>query len=335
MSVLDGPRRELRRVLVGGRPHQVVVDGDQLVLDDGRRLPEAEAVHLPPVDPGTIVCVHLNYGSRAVELGRDMAGEHPTYFLKPRTTVNAHRGELVRPADCQLLNYEGEVAAVVGRPMRGVAADDVWDHLAGFCAANDAGIHDFRDTDAGSMLRVKGQDGFCPLGPGLVSGVDIRRSALRTLVNGTIVQEAKVEEMTWGIDELLADITRHVTLLPGDVVLTGTPWHSRPVFPGDTVEIEVDGIGRLTNRVVTAPAPADGRGFPASVSKTSLAVALGSDYRRLKAQGITPSAQAYRSRRDQLVAANMTAGPPTAPGQPQPTVARDAASLSQEVDHPS
>jgi 5-oxopent-3-ene-1,2,5-tricarboxylate decarboxylase/2-hydroxyhepta-2,4-diene-1,7-dioate isomerase len=169
----------------------------------------------------------------------------------------------------------------------------------------------------------------------LVSGVDIRRSALRTLVNGTIVQEAKVEEMTWGIDELLADITRHVTLLPGDVVLTGTPWHSRPVFPGDTVEIEVDGIGRLTNRVVTAPAPADGRGFPASVSKTSLAVALGSDYRRLKAEGITPSAQAYRSRRDQLVAANMTAGPPTAPGQPQPTAARDAASLSQELDHPS
>jgi 5-oxopent-3-ene-1,2,5-tricarboxylate decarboxylase/2-hydroxyhepta-2,4-diene-1,7-dioate isomerase len=290
--------------------HEARLDGDELALDDGRRLAEGEATYAPPVEPATIVCVHLNYRSRAEELGRDLEGTHPTYFLKPPTTVNAHRGELVRPADCQLLNYEGEIAAVVGRPMRRVAADDVWDHLAGFCPANDAGLHDFRDTDAGSMLRVKGQDGFCPLGPGLVSGVDIRAATLRTFVNGTLVQEAPVAEMTWGIDELLADITRHVTLRPGDVVLTGTPWHSRPVFPGDTVEVEVEGVGRLRNRVVEAPAPDDAPGFPATVTKTSLAVALGSDYRRLKAEGLTPSADAYRARREQLVASNMRTGVP-------------------------
>lgn len=313
MSVLDGPRRERRRVVVGGRVHHAVVDGgddgggDGLVLDDGRRVPADDVVHLAPVEPATIVCVHLNYRSRAEELGRDLTGEHPTYFLKPPTTVNGHGGDLVRPADCELLNYEGELAVVVGRPMRRVAAADVWDHLAGFCVADDVGAHDFRDTDAGSMLRVKGQDGFCPLGPGLVSGVDVRRARLRTRVNGVVVQEACLDEMTWGIDELLADITRHVTLRPGDVVLTGTPWHSRPMFPGDTVEVEVEGIGRLANRVVDGPAPpADSPGFRATVTKLALVVALGSDYRTLKAQGTTPSATAYRDHRAALVATNMT-----------------------------
>jgi 5-oxopent-3-ene-1,2,5-tricarboxylate decarboxylase / 2-hydroxyhepta-2,4-diene-1,7-dioate isomerase len=300
-------------VIVDGSPQPARPDQDELMLDDGRRLAEAEAVYAPPVDPATIVCVHLNYRSRADELGRDLEGSHPTYFLKPPSTVNAHRGELVRPADCELLNYEGEIAAVVGRPMHRVAPDDVWDHLAGFCPANDAGVHDFRDTDQGSMLRVKGQDGFCPLGPGLVSGVDIRQATLRTFVDGTLVQQAPVAEMTWGIDELLADITRHVTLQPGDVVLTGTPWHSRPVFPGDTVEVEVEGVGRLSNTVVEAPAPDDGRGFPATVTKLSLAVALGSDYRRLKSEGVTPSAQAYQARRAQLVASNMQSGVPAVP----------------------
>jgi 5-oxopent-3-ene-1,2,5-tricarboxylate decarboxylase/2-hydroxyhepta-2,4-diene-1,7-dioate isomerase len=328
VRVLDGPRREVRRVVVGGRVHQARPAGDdlsdaggpgdpdagtgdpaELVLDDGRRIPEATATYAPPVTPTTIVCVHLNHRSRAVELGRDLDDAQPTYFLKPAGTVGAHRGELVRPADCRLLNYEGELAAVVGRPMRRVAPEDVWDHLAGFCVANDVGAHDFRDTDAGSMLRVKGQDGFCPLGPGLVAGVDVRRSTLRTYVNGTRVQDAPLTEMTWGVDDLLADVTRHVTLQPGDVVLTGTPWHSRPVFPGDVVEVEVTGVGRLASTVVEGPAPEDRRGFPATVTKVSLAVALGSDYRRLRSEGITPTPDAYRERRDQLIAANMAAGP--------------------------
>jgi 5-oxopent-3-ene-1,2,5-tricarboxylate decarboxylase/2-hydroxyhepta-2,4-diene-1,7-dioate isomerase len=310
VSVLDGPRREIRRVLVGGRACTAVPEGDALVLDDGRRVAEAEARYLPPVSPATIVCVHLNYRSRAEEFGRDLDGGHPTYFLKPAGTASGHRGELVRPADCRLMNYEGEIAAVVGRPMRRVRPDDVWDHLAGFCCANDVGAHDFRDTDAGSMLRVKGQDGFCPVGPGLVSGVDIRKAVLRTHVNGKQVQEGAVSEMVWGIDELLADITRHVTLSPGDLVLTGTPWHSRPMFPGDEVAVEVDGLGRLSSRVVEGPAPDDGRGFPANVTKTSLGVALGSDYHLLKRPGQPPTAETYREARTELIARNMASGPP-------------------------
>ncbi len=309
MSVLEGPRRELRRVWHGGRLHGCSAEGGELVLDDGRVIDEATAHYAPPVDAGTIICVHLNYGSRAREFRRELQGTSPTYFVKPRSSLGAHRGELVRPADCQLLNYEGEIAAVVGRPMRRVRPEQVWDHLEGFACANDVGLHDFRDTDAGSMLRVKGQDGFCPLGPALVSGIDIREATLRTRVNGLLVQEGAVAEMAWGIDELCADLSRHLTLQPGDVVLTGTPWHSRPMFPGDRVEVEVDGLGTLLSHVVEGPAPIDGRAFAARVTKNCLGVALGSDYHRLKRPGEPPTAEQYRAARTALIARNMAEGP--------------------------
>jgi len=309
-SVLDGPRRELRRVVLAGRIHTCRPDGDVLVLDDGRVIAEARAVYAAPVEPRTILCVHLNYRSRAIELGREIENDHPTYFMKPASALNAHRGELVRPADCQLMNYEGEIAAVVGRPMRRVRPEEVWEHLAGFTCANDVGAHDFRDTDSGSMLRVKGHDGFCPLGPALVSGVDIRQSTLRTYVNGHKVQEAPVSEMVWGIDDLLADLSRYLTLHPGDVVLTGTPWHSRPIFPDDRVEVEVDGIGRLSNVVVEGPAPERFRGFPATITKVSLGVALGSDYHLLKQDKNPPTPEQYRNARAELIAKNMAGGPP-------------------------
>jgi 5-oxopent-3-ene-1,2,5-tricarboxylate decarboxylase / 2-hydroxyhepta-2,4-diene-1,7-dioate isomerase len=312
VSVLDGPRIELRRVIADGRVRECVAltgGADMLVLDDGSRLAESTATYAAPFDPGTIICVHLNYRSRAIEFGQTLEGGHPTYFMKPATAINGHRGTLVRPADCELLNYEGEIAAVVGRTMKGVKPDDVWDHLKGFACANDVGVHDFRDTDAGSMLRVKGQDGFCPIGPGLVRGVDIRKSVLRTFVNGERVQEGAVAEMVWGIDELLADLCRHITLRENDVVLTGTPWHSRPIFPGDIVEVEVEGIGRLSNTVATGPAPDNHRGFPATVTKTSLGVALGADYHALKQKGAPPTPAQYREARSQLTAINMARGP--------------------------
>jgi 5-oxopent-3-ene-1,2,5-tricarboxylate decarboxylase/2-hydroxyhepta-2,4-diene-1,7-dioate isomerase len=309
VSVLEGARVETRRVLHEGRALTARFEENALILENGQRIPEAAATYLPPVEPRSIVCVHLNYRSRAVEFGRALEGDTPTYFVKPVASLNHHRGSLVRPADCQLLNYEGEIAAVVGRRMRNVRAEDVWDHLAGFSCANDVGSHDFRDTDAGSMLRVKGQDGFCPIGPGLVRGIDIRKSVLRTFVNGVKVQEGAVAEMVWGIDVLFADLTRHLTFEPGDVVLTGTPWHSRPMFPGDVVAVEVDGIGRLENNVVTGPAPDNEHGFVANVTKVSLGVALGSDYHALKKPGEPPTAEQYRAARSELIARNMERGP--------------------------
>jgi 5-oxopent-3-ene-1,2,5-tricarboxylate decarboxylase/2-hydroxyhepta-2,4-diene-1,7-dioate isomerase len=279
MSVLEGPRSEIRRILHQGGAHWATCEGEELVLGDGRRVQEASAIHLPPCQPTKILCIHLNYESRRIEF-RAPALVTPTYFQKPISALNAHRGELCRPAGTRYLNYEGEVAAIVGRPMRNVAPADVWDHLAGFAPANDVGLHDFRDTDSGSMLRVKGQDGFCPIGPGLVRGVDVRQSALRTYLNGKLVQEGKVSEMTFGIDYQLADLCRHITLLPGDVILTGTPANSRPMSVGDVVEVEVSGLGRLLNTVTEIPAPRHRVGHQPTDTPAVRAVALGSDSRR-------------------------------------------------------
>lgn len=284
MSVLDGPRKELRRVLHGGSAYWAEVRDGQLHLEDGRVVAEASVQHLPPCTPGKILCVHVNYRSRYWEFtGSDTPPETPTYFQKPTTALNAHGGELIRPAGYQFLNYEGEVAAVIGKVTRNVSREQVWDHLLGFAAANDVGLHDMRDTDAGSMLRVKGPDGFCPIGPGIVSGIDIRQSTLRTYRNGKLVQEGAISEMIFGIDYLVADLARHITLMPGDVILTGTPANSRPMDVGDLIEVEVSQVGRLGNRVVTAPAPRAAVGHQPTDTEGVRRVALGNE-ERLPAQ---------------------------------------------------
>jgi len=125
------------------------------------------------------------------------------------------------------------------------------------------------------MTRVKGMDGFCPIGPGLVRGLDPRRSPIRTYVNGKVVQEGVIGEMDFPIDYLVADLSRHITLLPGDVILSGTPANSRPMANGDVVEVEIEGIGRLTNRVIEIPAPAREVGHQPTDSQNVRAVALG------------------------------------------------------------
>jgi 5-oxopent-3-ene-1,2,5-tricarboxylate decarboxylase/2-hydroxyhepta-2,4-diene-1,7-dioate isomerase len=274
MSVLTGPREEWRRILFEGTPHWVRPEGDRLRLGDGRFVVEAEAIYLPPCDPTKIICIHLNYESRRVEFQAPPLTT-PTYFQKPNSALNSHRGKLNRPADCQYLNYEGEIAAIIGKPMRNIGRDEVWDYIAGFAAANDVGAQDFRDTDAGSMLRVKGQDGFCPIGPGIVRGVDIREQTVRTWLNGKVVQEGPVAEMTFDIPYILADLCRHITLLPGDVVLTGTPANSRPMQPGDFVEVEVTGVGRVGNLVQETPAPTHPVGAQPTNSEHVWRVALG------------------------------------------------------------
>ncbi len=278
MNVLEGPREEQRRILYGGSEEWVSVDADRLVLADRREVEESEAIYLPPCQPTKILCIHLNYESRRVEF-RAPELLTPTYFQKPLSALNVHRGTLFRPVDCQYLNYEGEIAAIVGKPMRNVAREDTWSHLAGFAPANDVGCHDYRDTDAGSMLRVKGMDGFCPIGPGIVRGVDVRASTVRTYINGEIVQEAPVSEMVFGIDYQLADLCRHITLLPGDIILTGTPANSRPMKLGDTVDVEVTGLGRLRNNVAERPAPSHQVGHQPTDTKGVRRVALGSDSR--------------------------------------------------------
>jgi 5-oxopent-3-ene-1,2,5-tricarboxylate decarboxylase/2-hydroxyhepta-2,4-diene-1,7-dioate isomerase len=269
---------EYRRILLDGVVAEVRRDGDDLVAGDGRRVAVDNAVHLPPVVPSKIVAVHLNHVSRVREFGVTLPAA-PTYFHKPTSSLNSHRGHVVRPDGCKWLNYEGEIAIVIGRTCRNVAPADAGDYIRGYTLGNDFGLHDFRDTDAGSMLRVKGSDTLCPLGPGLVEGWDFRDRWLRTYVNGELVQDGSTAEMTWDMHYLVADIARTITLHPGDVLLSGTPANSRPVEPGDVVEVEADGLGRLSNTVVAGPTPirADVGAQP-SESEEVLSTALGGDW---------------------------------------------------------
>ena len=263
------------RVDVAGAPRWGRRQGDEIVLDSGGRIAEEGAVYLAPAEPTKIIAVHLTYRSR-IEEYRARTPAEPSYFVKPPSTLSGHRGVLRRPRGARYLNYEGEVAVVIGRRMKGVAIDAALDYVAGYACANDVGLHDFRHADRGSMLRVKGQDGFLPLGPELVpaSEWDPATYTLRTYLNGKVVQEATAGDIIWPVQYQLADISRLITLEPGDVVLTGTPANSRPMEPGDVVEVEVSGLGRLASTVVEWDVDLYGAGEQLEVSANTLHVAL-------------------------------------------------------------
>jgi 5-oxopent-3-ene-1,2,5-tricarboxylate decarboxylase / 2-hydroxyhepta-2,4-diene-1,7-dioate isomerase len=269
---------ETRRILLDGMPTSVTREGEELAAPDGRRMPIDEAVHLPPCEPTKIVCIHLNYESRVKEFLAKLPAA-PTYFHKPVSALNAHGGAVVRPPRCRYLNYEGEIAIVIGRECRHVSPSEAAEHIAGYTIANDYGLHDFRDTDAGSMLRVKGSDTLCPLGPGLVADWDFRGKRIRTLVNGEVKQDGTTDEMMWDMHYLVADIARTITLIPGDVILSGTPANSRPVEPGDVVDVEVEGLGLLRNTIVEGSVPIrEDVGAQPTASEEVISTAFGGDW---------------------------------------------------------
>ncbi len=262
-------------VLYDGVPTWGRRAGDDILLESGVRLPEAEARYLAPAEPTKIIAVHLTYRSRLEEYAARPPAQ-PSYFLKPPTTLNGHRGVVRRPRGTRFLNYEGELAVVIGRRMKGVAIEDALSYVAGYTCANDVGLHDFRHADRGSMLRVKGQDGFLPLGPELVpaSEFDPTAFSLRTYLNGEVVQEGGADDMIFSVAYQLTDVCRLITLEPGDVILTGTPANSRPMQPGDLVEVEIEGIGRLSNTVEEWQVDLSGPGEQPETSANTLHVAL-------------------------------------------------------------
>jgi 5-oxopent-3-ene-1,2,5-tricarboxylate decarboxylase/2-hydroxyhepta-2,4-diene-1,7-dioate isomerase len=284
---------EYRRILLDGYPTQVVRNGDNLVADDGRVVAIADAVHLAPSEPTKIIAVHLNYDSRTQEFMTKLPAA-PTYFHKPITALNTHRGAVVRPTGCKWLNYEGEIVIVIGKTCRNIDPKDAAEYIAGYTVGNDYGLHDFRDTDAGSMLRVKGSDTLAPVGPGLVTDWDFRNKMIRTYVNGEVKQEDNTDNMEWDMHYLVADIARTITLVPGDMLFSGTPAFSRPVQPGDVVEVEVEGLGRLTNHIVEGPTPIrTDVGAQPTESEEVVSTALGGDW---EFRGIrTPSKDLYPS----------------------------------------
>ena len=284
---------ELRRILLDGFAVQVERQGDWLIAPDGRKVAIDDAQHLPPAEPTKIIAVHLNYDSRTKEFMTKLPSA-PTYFHKPITALNSHKGAIVRPAGCKWLNYEGEIVIVIGKTCRNISPAEAGEYIAGYTVGNDYGLHDFRDTDAGSMLRVKGSDTLAPVGPGLVTDWDFRNKMIRTYVNGQVKQEDNTDNMEWDMHYLVADIARTITLVPGDMLFSGTPAFSRPVEPGDIVEVEVEGLGHLTNHIVEGPTPirTDVGAQPTS-SEEVVSTALGGDW---EFRGIrTPSKDLYPS----------------------------------------
>jgi 5-oxopent-3-ene-1,2,5-tricarboxylate decarboxylase/2-hydroxyhepta-2,4-diene-1,7-dioate isomerase len=270
------PRRV--RVVLDGTPQAGSRTGDRISLQDGRTIAEADAVYLAPVHPSKIIAVHLTYRSR-IEEYRARTPPEPSYFMKPPTTLNGHRRTINRPRGARFLNYEGELAVVIGERMKGVGVDRTLDHVAGYLAANDVGLHDFRHADRGAMFRVKGQDGFLPLSPEVVPAAEFDPTSfsLTTTLNGEVVQQATAEDLIWPVAYQLADICRLITLEPGDVVLTGTPANSRPMEPGDLIAVEVcsgDARARVENTVVDWDVDLSGAGEQLQTSANTLHVAL-------------------------------------------------------------
>jgi regulator of RNase E activity RraA/2-keto-4-pentenoate hydratase/2-oxohepta-3-ene-1,7-dioic acid hydratase in catechol pathway len=230
--------------------------------------------------PGKIVAVHVSYRSRAAERGTTPAW--PSYFLKPPSTLADSGDPVARPPGCELLAFEGEVALVIGRRARRVSRADGWDHVGWITAANDFGVYDLRYADRGSNVRSKGIDGFTPLGPRLIDAraVDLAAVRLRTWVNGTLAQDAwPAAGMLFGFGEIVADLSRLLTLEPGDVILTGTPAGSTVVTPGDIVEVEVtageQSSGRLRSPVTEADYRLDPPGAMPRATDAERAAAYG------------------------------------------------------------
>lgn len=211
-------------------------------------IPMAGARLMPPAMPTKIVCVGINYKKHAREMGHDLPGE-PLIFLKPPTAMNAPDGEIHLPEGVGRVDYEGELAVVMGRRAHHISPEDAPAHILGYTCANDVTARELQARD-GQWTRAKGFDGFCPLGPWVETDVDPEDLLLETYVNDTCVQSARTSDMIFDIPTLVSFISQVMTLLPGDIVLTGTPSGIGELHSGDVVEVRIEGIGSLTNKVV-------------------------------------------------------------------------------------
>jgi 2-keto-4-pentenoate hydratase/2-oxohepta-3-ene-1,7-dioic acid hydratase in catechol pathway/regulator of RNase E activity RraA len=208
-------------------------------------------------DPSKIVAVHLNYSSRARERGR--LPRYPSYFLKPPSSLAGSEEPIIRPRGCELMAFEGEIALIIGARAYRVTPQDGWRHVEWVTAANDAGVYDLRYADRGANVRSKGADGFTPIGPRLLAAASLDPAALRvrTWLNGELVQEDDTSTLIFPFGQLIADLSRLVTLEPGDMILTGTPAGASVASPGDLIEVEVGNGSLSTGRLRSPVAEAD------------------------------------------------------------------------------
>ena len=211
-------------------------------------IPMAGARLMPPAMPTKIVCVGVNYKSHAKEMGHGLPTE-PLIFLKPPTSMNAPGGEIHLPEGVGRVDFEGELAVVMGRRAHRVSPEDALSNVLGYTCANDVTARDLQKRD-GQWTRAKGFDGFCPLGPWVETDVDPTDLLLETYVNGEVRQSARTSDMIFDVPTVVSFVSHVMTLLPGDIVLTGTPSGIGELHSGDTVEVRIEGLGSLSSRVV-------------------------------------------------------------------------------------
>jgi len=246
------------RVAYAGAMHTATPAGGgegevSLVLADGRVVGESDVVWLPPVECGTIIALGLNYADHAKELKFDSQAE-PLVFLKGRGSLLGHLGVTRRPTNVRFMHYECELAVIIGRQGKCINAKNAFDHVAGYCIANDYAIRDYLENWYRPNLRVKNRDGGTVLGPWFVEAEDITDPAnlnLRTLVNGEVMQQGNTRDLIFDIPTLIEYLSSFMTLSPGDVILTGTPEGVVNVDAGDEVVCEIDGLGRQVNTIAS------------------------------------------------------------------------------------
>jgi 2-keto-4-pentenoate hydratase/2-oxohepta-3-ene-1,7-dioic acid hydratase in catechol pathway len=210
--------------------------------------PGSDEGHLVDLIPSKIVGIGQNYRAHAVEMGKGIPAE-PLMFLKPRSAMIGHGDPIERPDGFDRVDYEGELGVVIGRRARRVTRDDALDVVMGFVCVNDVTVRDLQKKD-GQWTRAKGFDGFCPIGPRIAAGLDPSDLRITTRVNGAIKQDSSTSDLIFDVPRLIEFVTAHMTLEPGDVISTGTPAGVGNLAPGDVVEVEIAGIGVLSNPIV-------------------------------------------------------------------------------------
>lgn len=219
---------------------------------DGSEVPLSEVSLLAPCEPGIIICVGRNYAEHIRELGNMPQGgdlpKEPGLFLKGVNTLSGPGDDIPYPTWTQDLQYEGELAVVIGRTMRDVSAEEALDYVLGYTCAIDVTARDKQRADL-QWARGKSADAFCPVGPWLETDLDPTDLSVRTQVNGRLRQDGRTSDMIFPVADVLAYISNFMTLNPGDLVLTGTPDGVGRLEVGDTIEVTVEGIGTLTNQV--------------------------------------------------------------------------------------
>ncbi|WP_110648858.1 fumarylacetoacetate hydrolase family protein [Salinicola peritrichatus] len=231
IRILDGD------MLQGGKISNETLDFDEVSL-------------LAPCCPSKVVCIGLNYKDHAKEMNMDMPKE-PLLFMKPSTSVIGDKNPIVAPPQSQHLEYEAELAIVISQPAKNISVEDAENYIFGYSCANDFTARDLQLADK-QWTRGKSFDTFCPVGPGIVNTLKCEDAVIELAVNGEVRQRSNLNQLIFNVHEIVSYVSSQMTLLPGDIILTGTPHGVGPVEPGDVMAVSIDGIGTLTNQLTAS-----------------------------------------------------------------------------------